>query len=104
MDARIDQAVPAFSVGDAIGNDVLALRALLRGWGVASEIFARAAHPSLQGEARPWRDYAAHDAPGNVCLFHFSIGTPMAEDFARLRSRRVLIYHNITPPEFARGV
>jgi glycosyltransferase involved in cell wall biosynthesis len=28
----------------------------------------------------------------------------MAREFTRLASRRVLIYHNITPPEFARGV
>ncbi len=101
---RIDQAVPAFSRGDAIGNDALALRAMLRRRGVVSEIFAGAVHHSLQREARPWSEYAAVDAPGNVCLLHFSIGTPLAGDFARLRSRRVLVYHNITPPEFARGI
>jgi glycosyltransferase involved in cell wall biosynthesis len=27
----------------------------------------------------------------------------MARVFARLRSRKVLVYHNVTPPEFARG-
>jgi glycosyltransferase involved in cell wall biosynthesis len=101
---RIDQAVPMFSIGDAIGNDALALRGILRRRGVTSEIFVRAAHASLQRESRPWPEYAQVDAPGNVCLFHFSIGTPVAEDFRHLRSRRVLIYHNITPPEFARGV
>jgi glycosyltransferase involved in cell wall biosynthesis len=101
---RLDQALPTFSYGDAIGNHVLALRAILRRRGATSEIFALACHPRVRLEARAWREYGAADAPGNVCLFHFSIGTPMAEGFARLRSRRVLIYHNVTPPEFARGV
>ena len=101
---RIDQALPNFSYGDAIGNHVLALRALLRRTGAASEIFSMASHPRVRAEAREWREYAATDAPGNICIFHFSIGTPMAAAFRRLRSRRVLIYHNVTPPEFARGV
>jgi glycosyltransferase involved in cell wall biosynthesis len=101
---RIDQAVPSFSIGDAIGNDALALREILRRRGVTSEIFTRAGHPALERESRPWSAYAGVDAPGNVCLFHFSIGTPVAEDFRHLRARRVLIYHNITPPEFASGV
>jgi L-malate glycosyltransferase len=101
---RIDQALPNFSYGDAIGNHVLALRSFLRRTGATSEIFAMASHPRVCSESREWGEYAAVDAPGNICLFHFSIGTPMAARFARLRSRRVLIYHNITPPEFARGV
>ena len=101
---RIDQALPTFSYGDAIGNHVLALRAILRRRAAASEVFALAVHPRVAREARPWLDYGAFDAPGNVCVFHFSIGTPMALDFTRLASRRVLIYHNVTPPEFARGV
>src|SRR5512137_1209715 len=101
---RIDQAVPSFSIGDAIGNDALALRAALRRRGVTSEIFTRSGHADLRRESRPWSEYASVDAPGNVCLFHFSIGTPVAEDFRHLRARRALIYHNITPPEFARGI
>ncbi|HWR97842.1 MAG TPA: glycosyltransferase family 4 protein [Candidatus Methanoperedens sp.] len=101
---RIDQVVPSFTVGDAIGNDALALREILRRRGVTSEIFVRAAHASLRDESRPWSEYAAVDAPGNVCLLHFSIGTPLADEFARLRAHRALIYHNITPPALARGV
>jgi glycosyltransferase involved in cell wall biosynthesis len=101
---RIAQAVPSFSVGDAIGNDALALRESLRRRGVTSEIFARAVHPDLRHESRPWPEYAGVDAPGNVCLFHFSIGTPLADEFPHVSARRVLVYHNITPPAFARGI
>jgi len=101
---RIDQALPAFSYGDAIGNHALALRECLRRGGAASDIFAMSVHPRVRAEARAWREYGAVDAPGNICFFHFSIGTPMARVFARLRSRRVLVYHNITPAAFARGV
>ncbi|HEY5999292.1 MAG TPA: glycosyltransferase family 4 protein [bacterium] len=101
---RIDQALPAFAYGDAIGNDVLALRGLLRRGGVTSEIFAATVDERLGGEARRWREYAAHDDPRNICILHFSIGGAMARVFARLRARKVLVYHNVTPPGFARGV
>ena len=101
---RIDQALPTFSYGDAIGNHVLALRALLRRGGAVSEIFALACHPLVRAEARDWREHARVDAPENVCILHYSIGTPLARDFARRRARRVLVYHNVTPAEFARGV
>jgi len=102
--ARIDQALPSFSYGDAIGNHTLALRGVLRRGGATSEIFADSTHPRVRDEARPWREYAACDDSRNVCILHFSIGTGMARTFSRLRSRRVLVYHNVTPPEFARGV
>jgi len=101
---RIDQALPTFSYGDAIGDHVLALRGMLRRWGHPSEIYAMACHPRVRAEARAWRDYPASGEPDRALLFHFSIGSPMAAGFARAAARRVLVYHNVTPPEFARGV
>ncbi len=101
---RIDQALPTFSYGDAIGNHVLALRSILRRAGHTSEIFALACHPRVRAEARDWREYAAIDGPGRALILHHSIGSPLAAQFARLPVRRVLIYHNVTPPEFAHGV
>lgn len=100
--ARIDQALPSFAPGDAIGNLALALRGILRRGGAPSDIFAAAADPRVRDAAREWREYASCNAAGNVCLLHFSIGADMAWVFANLRSRRVLVYHNVTPPEFAR--
>jgi glycosyltransferase involved in cell wall biosynthesis len=39
-----------------------------------------------------------------VVLLHFSIGSEVTGFFAGLPDRRVVIYHNITPPEFWVGV
>jgi hypothetical protein len=36
----IHQLVPGLRYGDAIGNQALAIRCLLRGWGIPSETFA----------------------------------------------------------------
>jgi glycosyltransferase involved in cell wall biosynthesis len=100
----VHQLVANFDVGDAIGNHVRALRRLLRGWGCASDVFAQYVHGSLQKDARFYTRYREVSSPDAVVLFHFSIGSEVTSFFASLPDRRVMIYHNITPPEYFVGV
>jgi glycosyltransferase involved in cell wall biosynthesis len=102
--ARFDQLLPNFSYGDAIGNHVLALRGIFAKKGYGSAVYAQMRHPKLRGEARDYGDYLLVDGPGNTCLYHYSIGSPLSGFFASLKSRRVLVYHNITPHEYLEGV
>jgi glycosyltransferase involved in cell wall biosynthesis len=100
----IHQLVPNFGYGDAIGNHVRALRRLFRAWGGASDVYAQHIHERLVPEARPYLRYREVSDPGNVVLFHFSIGSEVTSFFAGLPDRKVLVYHNITPPEYFVGV
>ncbi len=100
----VHQFVPNFVRGDAIGNDTRALRALLNGWGCPSEIFAQYIHRDLAREARFYGHYRKVAHSRNVILFHFSIGSEVTSLFARLPDRKILRYHNITPPEYFIGV
>lgn len=100
----IHQILPNFDYGDAIGNNVRALRRLLGEWGDASEVFAQYVHERLKGEARYYTHYRAVSDPRNVLLFHFSIGSEVTSFFAGLPDRKILIYHNITPAEFFTGI
>jgi glycosyltransferase involved in cell wall biosynthesis len=96
--------VPNLAFGDAISQQALTLRRMLREAGVRSEIYAQHVDAQLQGEARSYsrlRDEANDDA---AVLFHFSIGSEVTDLFRLLRIPRVLVYHNITPAEFFRGV
>ncbi|MBI4011866.1 MAG: glycosyltransferase [Candidatus Rokubacteria bacterium] len=102
--SAVHQLLPNFDCGDAIGNDVLALRAQLRGWGYASDVYAQYIHQELGGDARFYTRYREVSAPENVLLFHFSIGSELTSFFAGLPDRKVVIYHNITPPEYFVGV
>jgi glycosyltransferase involved in cell wall biosynthesis len=94
--------LPNFSYGDAVGNHVQALRGIFTAAGMKSEVFAQMRHPRVT--ARHYGDYRPFDDPRNVCFFHFSIGSPLSEFFGSLRAKKVLIYHNITPAEYLRGV
>jgi L-malate glycosyltransferase len=101
---QIHQLVPNFDVGDAIGNHVRALRRLLREWGYPSDVYAQYIHDALKADSRFYTRYREVAAPANVVLFHFSIGSEVTSFFASLPDRKVVIYHNITPPEYWVGV
>jgi len=101
---RLDQLLPNFSYGDAIGNHVLALQSAFREGGFRSDVFAQMRHPKLRRLARDYSEYLAAAENDGVCFYHFSIGSILSEFFGHLKARKVLIYHNITPPEYLRGV
>jgi glycosyltransferase involved in cell wall biosynthesis len=100
----IHQILPNFSYGDAIGNDVLGIQKVLRNRGLDSEIYAQHIHPRLAGSARPYWEYREISGFNRVLIFHFSIGSELTEFVRRLPDRKILIYHNITPPHFFRGI
>ncbi len=100
----IHQMLPDFSYGDAIGNDVLGIQKVLKGWGYDSEIYAQHVHSKLSGIARPFWEYKEISHSENILIFHFSIGSELSEFVKRLSDRKILIYHNITPPHFFQGI
>ena len=100
----VHQLVSNLDVGDAIGNHVRALQRLLRGWGYASDVYAQYRHMSLLKAAQFYTRYREASSPDTVVLFHFSIGSEVTSFFAGLPDRRVVVYHNITPPEYFVGV
>ena len=103
MDRALHQLVPNLAFGDAISQQAMTLRRMFRAMGIRSEIYSENVDVQLGGEARPVR--RLRDEVGDaVVMFHFSIGSEVADLFRLLPNRRALVYHNITPPEFFRGV
>ena len=98
---NVHQLLPSFNPGDAIGNEALALQAVFREWGASSQIYAEHIHPSLSNQAKPYGDYSGSSA--DVVLFHFSISTSLTSYVKRFPGRKILLYHNATPPRFFRG-
>lgn len=97
MSLRVDQWVPALHRGDAIGDSTLLMREALRSWGYTSDIYTYNQDPGISAIAfEEWREGSGQD----IVIFHYALISPMNDSFARLRSKRVLQYHNITPPRF----
>jgi glycosyltransferase involved in cell wall biosynthesis len=96
---RVDQWLPAAHRGDAIGDEAIRIRNLLRRSGRKSEIYALDIDEEAEGDVLPFSGHRESD----VVLLHFALPSPLTSAFAESRSRRVLLYHNITPAEFFRG-
>ncbi len=99
---RIVQLLPAFSTGDAIGENSLALARHFKERGHEAWIESpdiKTPHPlvrelNLRG--------LSSLGPGDAVIYHIAVATPYARDFLSLKARKVVINHNITPPEFYR--
>lgn len=97
------QFLPTASDGDAVFNFALLLRRLLREQGFASEIYAMEGQGRAAAEVRPYQEYAQHAAPGHLLLYHFAIGSVLTEFLCGVPGRKILVYHNMTPPRYCKG-
>jgi L-malate glycosyltransferase len=102
----IHQIVAGYANGDAISNEVRVMRALFRSWGCESQIYSEQKRilPELRGEARDLAASRGDFRPQDVVLLHLSIGSEVNDIFPGLPGRKALLYHNITPPDYFRGV
>ena len=96
----IHQLVAGFATGDAISHEALAMRAICRETGFTSEIYAPADRIAADAAdtCRPLEEF--HPDAGDSVIFHYSITSPATAAFLTSPARKILIYHNITPPEF----
>jgi glycosyltransferase involved in cell wall biosynthesis len=102
---QIHQIHPAVSYGDAIGNDMVDIQSVLRKLGYNSNIYAQYIHPKMHG-VKNYVEYKKNSSSKNILIMHYSIGYG-SDLFAFVKSlpdKKILIYHNITPPEYYRDI
>jgi len=101
---RVHQILATLGYGDAIGNEALGIQRALRAAGYESEIIVETADPRLEDLTIDYRDIVGDVAPDDVLVHHFSLGSRASRTAFALPCRMILIYHNITPPEYFLGV
>jgi len=97
---QVHQVLATLGYGDAIGHEVLGAQRVLRSAGYLSEIFVETADPRLEDLTRDYRELPEVSAPDNLLIHHFSIGSKASRLAYALPDRMLLVYHNITPPEY----
>ena len=100
----VHQFHPVLAPGDAMSNHVFALRDRLRGWGYGADAYAIEAKPGVERETLPYRRLFRSVKPDDLLLLHYSIGNEVFAQLAKIKARKVLVYHNVTPPEFFAGI
>jgi glycosyltransferase involved in cell wall biosynthesis len=94
--------VPALHRGDAIGDSARLMRDAFRRWGHSADVYALELDDDLAGDGRPfgeWRSGGRDD----VVILHYALPSPMSAALGEQPGRRVLLHHNVTPPEFFVG-
>jgi glycosyltransferase involved in cell wall biosynthesis len=86
--------------GDAITDQALLLRRWLRQDGFRSKVFAESIAPELTTDVQTYLSYRPSN-PGETVILHHSIGTTLVDGLLSSDVRFLVIYHNVTPPEFA---
>ena len=99
----VHQFHPVLGPADAMSDHVFALRRRLREWGHASEAYAVEAKDGAE-DVRPYRELFRTLRPEDTLILHFSMGHEVFDELVKLPARRVLIFHNVTPPEFFAGI
>lgn len=105
--AALHQMVPSLRTGDAVGHHTLAVRAVLRGMGLESEIFVENAQPAVADQTLHVDDYVEYTrsrpAERLGVIYQMAVGSNTADLFFALPEPKIVNYHNITPPEFFAG-
>ena len=97
---KIVQLLPTMSFGDAIGNDTLAIRDFILEQGYETGIYAEGIDPRLPtGTALPYDKMPALKRD-DILIYHASTGSALNTKLMSMGGRKVMIYHNITPPHF----
>lgn len=96
---RVDQLVPAFHWGDAIGDTAFHMKRFFLSQGFQSEIYCLTRDRGLEEESKIFSSFPK-PSPSDVTILHFALPSPLTHAFASLPSRKTMIYHNLTPHGF----
>lgn len=103
MTGALHQFVAGVEPGDAITDQALIIRGWLRALDFDAHIYAEHIHRDLESEARPISGFrVGRDGPWLIA--HHSIGASFLGELAGKGLKVILIYHNITPPEFFEAI
>jgi glycosyltransferase involved in cell wall biosynthesis len=98
---RIVQLCARIEFGDAVSNHVLEIDRTVRSWGFQTAVFANTLDEFGLQHARPDTEYDPPSADADdVLIYHYSLYCPNYRQYLETGCRRILVYHNITPPEF----
>jgi glycosyltransferase involved in cell wall biosynthesis len=95
---------PSLVLGDAVSNDVLSMVAALERAGCRAYASARWINDGIKGITIDQLPKVLA-TPDDVLIYHHSIGLEESVRlYERLPCRKVVKYHNVTPPHFFQGI
>lgn len=97
---RILQVLTTISYGDAVGNDVFAIHDTLKKMGHETAIYAENIGKRVDTDICHYIDELPQLTDKDIIIYHLSTGTHLNYSISKYPGRKIIIYHNITPPEY----
>ncbi len=95
----IHQILPTITINDAISSEALNIYNLLNNEPrFKVKLFAENIHPLLRFKTNKIKNIKSGNS--SILLYHFSIGDYNLDNIISKYNKRIMIFHNITPPEF----
>lgn len=90
------------SFGDAISNEILAIKNILDNMGIHNEIYAENIDPRVKVKVKKYTDYKGNK--DEIIINHFGIGSAVNDYVIELKNKiKIIRYHNVTPHTFFEG-
>lgn len=100
MRGRVIQLLPTLAYGDGVGNDALAIYDILLRNGFDTKIYAMDINKRISEQvALPVSEMPVLTEE-DIIIYHLSVGSRLNELLATLNGKKIIRYHNVTPPEF----
>src|SRR3989344_4349346 len=99
---QINQILPTISYGDAISNNAFSIRDTINSLGYETRIFANNINKRIENKVEYYKKYKGDK--DNILIIHFSIGDKIYDFVKDLPDKKILIYHNVTPPEYMENI
>lgn len=101
---KIVQFLPVIAFGDAVGNDTAALKRAITEMGYDTEIYAEVVDSRLPaGTAKDLTGGMPRLDSDDILIYHLSTGSELNYKLEEYNCRKMMVYHNVTPPHFFSG-
>lgn len=100
---KIVQVLPTISYGDAVGNDTLALYHTIKKLGYKTAIYAENIDTRVKNKDVKSVSELPELTEKDIVLYHLSTGTQLNYELEKVNGKKIVIYHNVTPPHFFEG-
>lgn len=99
---NIYQLVPSLAYGDAIGNEVIALHRVINDLGYKTKVLADYIDPrvNINGDIYNYKSFTSQLNKDDIVIYHKATGNHFSEEFKNYNCKKIMIYHNMTPPAF----
>ena len=97
----IVQVLDYYASGNAVANIAVSFYQFTKKMGMQAKIVARLIdkHDDIIDNIDVLETLSQND----IIMYHMCIGTPLNDEICRYKTRKILVYHNITPPDLIKG-